>query len=79
MFYSICNDAIEWQILESINVISHIFATALTVSEILSFKMFDRKNLGQGHIVQQLQWMSIIKLINVTSRILRQLSPFQIY
>ena len=37
---------------------------ALTVSEILRFKIFDLKNLGQDHRVQHSQWSNSIVNIN---------------
>ena len=39
--YNVCNGAIRWQIPKSIKAASQIFALALTVSERLSFVIFD--------------------------------------
>ena len=44
--------AIRWQISTCIKVTGCIFALDLTISEILTYKMFDLENLGQGHRVQ---------------------------
>ena len=41
---NICNGTIRWQILESINIISRMFALALAVSEISSFQICDVEN-----------------------------------
>ena len=63
--YNIQNDVIRWRISTSLNVIGLIFATALTVSEILTFQVCDIETIGQGHEVQQSQWfhsMANIKL-----------------
>ena len=43
------------QIWKYIKVVRWIFALALTVSEILTFQMFDLLKVGQGHGVQFLQ------------------------
>ena len=47
--YNFCNDAIRLQIAKSIKVVQCIFLLALTISEILTFQMFDLLKLGQGH------------------------------
>ena len=50
LLQSICSGAIRWKISESIRV-TH-FASALTVSEILSFQIFEIENSGEAHGVQ---------------------------
>ena len=50
------NGAIRYQILNTIQSVSRIFALALNVSEILAFVIFDLKKVGQDHGVQLSQW-----------------------
>ena len=49
--YNTCNDAIRLQILPSINATNRICVLALTVSDIVAFKMFDLEYVGQDHPV----------------------------
>ena len=44
----------RWQMSKS-TIDCHIFALALTILEILQFKMFDLQKVGQGHGVQILK------------------------
>ena len=54
--HGISNGAIRWKIWKSIKVKLYIFILAFTISKILTFQIFKLKSLGQGHVVQHLQW-----------------------
>ena len=53
--YNIRRYVIQWRIPTITKVIVYIFKLADTVAEILSFEMFDLKNLGQGRGEQHAQ------------------------
>ena len=59
------NGAIRWRISTSAKVIWQIFAKALTVSQILKFKICQLENVGQGHRVQHSQWSHSMTNINI--------------
>ena len=44
-----CNGFIGWQMSKSIKVVRCIVALEITVSEIVTFKVFDLQKVGQAH------------------------------
>ena len=41
------NDAVRWRLSKSLNVVFHIFAPALTVTDIVTFEIFGHEKVGQ--------------------------------
>ena len=56
MKYNFYSGVFWWQMSVSIKMCLRIFAPALTVSDLLTFKMFDLEKVGQHQGVQLLQW-----------------------
>ena len=69
MRYNFRNNVIRWKIRKSIKVVMHIFAP-VTVSEILTFKLFYIEKVIQGHGEQLLQWCSSMANVDVYNIIL---------
>ena len=49
-------------------IVQCIFMLALTISEILTFKMFDLKKVCHGHRVQLSQWSHSMAKIKINKR-----------
>ena len=67
MGYNFRNDIICWQMSKSIQVV--LFALALTVFEILTFKIFALQKVGQGQGLQFLQYCISVANIKFYKRI----------
>ena len=48
MEYKFCNGVLRWQMSNTTEVVPRIFVPALTVSDILTFQLFDPQKVGQG-------------------------------
>ena len=66
--YNFRNDAIQWQISKSTNDVSCIYALVLTVSEMLTFQVFDHQKLSQSHRVQFSYWRHSMTSVKIYKR-----------
>ena len=78
--YNTHNGAIRWRMLISLKShMTHFFATALTVFEMITFQIWDPENLGQGHEVKHSQWSRSMAQINLYKRSNGALIVFEIF
>ena len=77
--YNIHNGDIRWEISTILKVTWRIFATAVTVSELLMFQMCNLENRGQGHGEQHSQRSYSMTIINLYTFILEHFRQFSLF